>query len=290
MLYTLSQCPRRYLSGTANSGVGIRVPFSRGTVSVPGKSFHLQTEERDAHQRVSWQEFETTLLCPQNQRKRALREVTSVLEQYGMRTEETFESGLEALVTEARRGSPKEQFEFGWLLGNGCGVVKDEKYAVEFFRLAADQGHVEANFYLATCYKWGRGVEVDRPKAAEWYEKAAALYQKAPDTKVPRGLFQLARLYALGLGVKQDMRRSVELISESSRYGHVAGLVRVGMAYKEGAGVPRDKARAMVWYKLAVKWHCCSRGGLARFKEENKSIPLLGNCLGSKKFIFRFAG
>ena len=37
----------------------------------------------------------------------------------------------------------------------------------------AEQGSVDAQFYLGECYRCGLGVQQDDVKAAEWYKKAA---------------------------------------------------------------------------------------------------------------------
>ena len=45
--------------------------------------------------------------------------------------------------------------------------------AVSCYKLGADYGDAGAQFSLALCYHFGRGVDVDPVKAIEWYTKAA---------------------------------------------------------------------------------------------------------------------
>ena len=55
----------------------------------------------------------------------------------------------------------------------GDGVPVDEKEAVRWFRLAADQRDVFAQYNLAFAYANGRGVPTDQSEAAHWYQLAA---------------------------------------------------------------------------------------------------------------------
>ena len=49
----------------------------------------------------------------------------------------------------------------------------DASEAVKWYRQAADQGDVLAQFNLGVFYETGKGVPVDQEHAAKWYRKAA---------------------------------------------------------------------------------------------------------------------
>ena len=53
-----------------------------------------------------------------------------------------------ALIMEADRGVRNAQCSLGLCYMHGEGVERDLKEAVRYYRLAADQGHVVAQFYL----------------------------------------------------------------------------------------------------------------------------------------------
>ena len=40
--------------------------------------------------------------------------------------------------------------------------------------MAAEQGHIDAQYKLAECYRLGIGIEKDEVKAHEWHKKAEA--------------------------------------------------------------------------------------------------------------------
>lgn len=49
----------------------------------------------------------------------------------------------------------------------------DAGEAVKWYRQAADQGDVLAQFNLGVFYETGEGVSVDQEQAINWYRKAA---------------------------------------------------------------------------------------------------------------------
>ena len=69
--------------------------------------------------------------------------------------------------------------------------------AVRWLRLAADQGHADAQNNLGLMYADGRGVVEDDAEAVRWLRLAA-------DQGVAGGLYNLGVMYADGEGVLQD--------------------------------------------------------------------------------------
>jgi hypothetical protein len=77
----------------------------------------------------------------------------------------------------------------------------------------ADQGNLEAQYYVARIYANGmNGVPVDYAKAAQWYRRAA-------DKKYPPAMQELGYLYEQGLGVQRDELVGLNLQREASGLG-----------------------------------------------------------------------
>ena len=74
-----------------------------------------------------------------------------------------------ATLTDAESGKAKAQAK----LGDACLARGDHTNAVLWYRKAAEQGEVEAQISLASCYANGRGVAKDLPEAARWSRLAA---------------------------------------------------------------------------------------------------------------------
>ena len=80
----------------------------------------------------------------------------------------------------------------------GDGVLQDNKKAVKWYRLAAEQGDSEAQYSLAWMYGNGEGVLQDYKKAVKWYRLAAEQgYSDAQNN--------LAVRYWLGEGTLQNL-------------------------------------------------------------------------------------
>ena len=54
----------------------------------------------------------------------------------------------------------------------GQGVSRDDKEAMRWYRLAAEQGDADAQYYLGIGYATGHGVEKNAEKAKDWFWKA----------------------------------------------------------------------------------------------------------------------
>jgi TPR repeat protein len=102
----------------------------------------------------------------------------------------------------------------------------------------AKAGDAHAQHGLGMLYELGQGVPyADPTAAAEWYEKAAA-QDYAP------AINNLARLYADGRGVQQNVPKAIELWSKAAAAGNITAQFNLGLQYASGSGVPRDMKKA----------------------------------------------
>ena len=75
----------------------------------------------------------------------------------------------------ADRGDADSQCSLGMSFEGSDGVAQDDAEAIRFTKLAADQGHTEAEHNLGRMYlDGGRGVARDFAEAIRWFERAAA--------------------------------------------------------------------------------------------------------------------
>lgn len=163
----------------------------------------------------------------------------------------------------------------------------DFKTAYRLYTELANSGDADAQTSLAYMHQQEQGCELDDAKSLE-------LYTKASEAKQPFALFNLAILYANGIGgVSHDQFRAHELFMEAAtrevapamyevglmlehglgcvqnysesafwyeegaKRGHLECFNNLGVLYKEGHGVPQDEARCFICFSRA------SEGGLA---------------------------
>ena len=79
----------------------------------------------------------------------------------------------------------------------------DYAEAVKWYREAAEQGLVEAQYSLGECYSKGNGVEQDYADAVKWYRKAAEHGYAAAQ-------YYLGECYADGKGVEHNIAEAVK--------------------------------------------------------------------------------
>lgn len=64
-------------------------------------------------------------------------------------------------------------FILGLMHGNGDGIDKDPAKGVEYYKIAAENGHSGAQNNLGLAYWYGNGVRQDLGQAARWFEQAS---------------------------------------------------------------------------------------------------------------------
>lgn len=93
-------------------------------------------------------------------------------------------------------------------------------------------------------------TDTDRA-TCNWYE-AARFFRKAADAGYAPAQYELAHLYADGLGVKRSLRQAVYWYGKAADQGDAEAENNLGSLYAQGRGVHRSASRAAHWYTLAA--------------------------------------
>ena len=75
----------------------------------------------------------------------------------------------------AEQGNADAQTNLGVMYDEGTGVPQDDKTAVKWYRLSAEQGNANAQFNLGTMFYNGEGVIQDNVYAHMWWTTPASL-------------------------------------------------------------------------------------------------------------------
>jgi len=65
-----------------------------------------------------------------------------------------------------------EQYKMAQAYENGQGVPQNSKWAFTLYKMAAEQGHPQAQYQLGICYREGRGIERNSQESIKWLLKA----------------------------------------------------------------------------------------------------------------------
>ena len=115
---------------------------------------------------------------------------------------------------------------------------------MRWFRLAADQGHADAQFELGVKYETGEGVPQDDAEAVRWYRLAA-------EQGYVGAQHNLGFAYRTGAGVPQDDTEAVRWFRLAAEQGHADAQFALAVGFAEGLGVSQDDVQAYLWYTVA---------------------------------------
>lgn len=176
-----------------------------------------------------------------------------------LRNRPTFDSPVseiqfDRIVDKAKAGNPEAQFELGGMyfqgqVGSPSHMLigePDYKQACKWLRLAADQGHVEAQNSLGIRYNRGEGVPHDHAEACRWFRLAEV-------GGSVRASVNLAMNLLRGLGEPQNFEEAQSRFRKAADLSDPLAQYHLGGMYQEGHGVPRDTSVAKAWYHRAAE-------------------------------------
>ena len=116
------------------------------------------------------------------------------------------------------------------------GVPEDHVEAARWYRMAAEQGDVQAQFNLAEMYSTGEGVPEDDAEAARWYRMAA----------------EQGEIHAqFNLGSSHSVAEILRWYRMAAEQCDAQAQFNLGAMYDEGEGVAKDDVEAARWYRMS---------------------------------------
>ncbi|MFD1330936.1 tetratricopeptide repeat protein [Methylopila musalis] len=169
-------------------------------------------------------------------------------------------SALTSLIDAAKRGHAMAQWKLGRMYAEGDGVERDQLKAFDYFSQIANahaddapdtvQARFVANAFVALGNYYLDGIP-DSPvgpnatRAREMFSYAAS-YFGDPDAQ-----YNLARMYLDAQGVKKDVRQAARWLGLAANKGQREAQAVLGHMLFNGAEVPRQPARGLMWLTLA---------------------------------------
>ncbi len=156
---------------------------------------------------------------------------------------------LEEAVSWFRKAAEQNQVDAQYSLGRmyftGEGVPRHYEEALRWFRKAADQSNLEAQFFLGVVYYQGQVVPQDYLQAARWYREAAS--------QGHMGAFvNLGNMYSAGQGVTQDYSEALRLYRVAADHGFAGAGINIGLMFLYGNGVSQNYTEAARWFGKAA--------------------------------------
>jgi len=185
-----------------------------------------------------------------------------------------FETAFYEWLPLAENGNSEAQYNLGLIFYDRAfddtyGEPEDDKNALYWFKLAANQGHVRAQTNLGLMYDKGYGVDQSYFKAEKWYLLAAGQGSR-------NAQFNLGQMYRRGEGVEQDYVKAIYWYKLAAEQGDADAQSNLGVMYLNISDITIHS------YKEAVKWFkLASEQGHSKAQYNLASMYLLGK--GVKK-------
>lgn len=148
------------------------------------------------------------------------------------------------------QSTPQNDADYYLSLGKffyfGDKVKKDYIKAFKYFKIAADMGNAEAQYYTGLCYYSGNGTSINFNEAYKYFKKSA-------DSGNTEALYYMGRCLISGKGVKKDIEKGNLLIKKASDKGNAKAQYFAGLCYYSGNGTQTDYKEAVRLFEKAAE-------------------------------------
>ncbi|MBL4572423.1 MAG: sel1 repeat family protein [Gammaproteobacteria bacterium] len=124
-------------------------------------------------------------------------------------------SDVEAM---ANAGVSEAQFLMGTAYAEALGKVRSDTAAADWYRRAADSGHILAAHNMGNIHFSGTGVVQDDALTVFWWTQAAQAGDAIPQ-------YRLAQMFEQGRGVEMDLEQAISWYKNSARRGNTNAKV-----------------------------------------------------------------
>jgi TPR repeat protein len=156
-----------------------------------------------------------------------------------------YHKAIEFYKRAANNGILEAQFTLGSCYRHGYHVSVNYSEAVHYFRLAADDGHPPSQNNLAFLYQNGLGIPQDS-------QVAFKLFQLAAKKSCPEAQLNLGYMYENGYGCEKDTYMAFNLYTLAAGDDIAEAQHRLALCYHHGVGTEMDLQQALYWYKKAA--------------------------------------
>lgn len=166
--------------------------------------------------------------------------LAAVLAVGSLRADGSDTARIQDLLEQAEAGNAAAQYELGMAYESGLDVEPDQDKALEYYYLAANQGHAAAQNEVGNSFHGQARFD----EAFPWYVKSA----EGGDFW---GIHNLASMYERARGVPTDEAKAIVLYRQAADLGNADSMWNIAILYANGRQTPNDMYKACVWVHRA---------------------------------------
>ncbi len=129
--------------------------------------------------------------------------------------------------------------------GMRWGIDQNYTMMMKYYTKSCEYGNGLACNELGAAYKRGRGVNKDKPKSKNYYDKALVLYEKECENNIARSCANLGVIYLLEMyGTKDNENKSTKYLKKAFNLyeancdnNDAEGCYQIGLSYLRGKSV-----------------------------------------------------
>lgn len=154
---------------------------------------------------------------------------------------------VDLLRKAAEAGHAQAQYELASCCENGEGTSMSKTLAFYWYEKAANNPAAKANYKykLGLCYSEGLGIGKSEENALIWYERAAEMGHTWAENKV-------VDYYLNASQAVQKTQKARSVLEKAGLNGNVKAQMKLGEYYHTGFGVSRNDTQAFNWYMKAA--------------------------------------
>lgn len=195
--------------------------------------------------------------------------------------EQDYEKAFSYLTKAAKKGSALAMVNLGKIYDSGLGAPKgrDLKLAMEWYEKAAKKGCADAYANIARIYEYflfdyskaveynklaadngssvgaynlGKAYKVGQLDLVQDYQEANKWFRRSMELGNRKAINDLAIHYITGMGITQNKRFGLELLKQAATDGEPMALHNIGEFYYNGLyNLPQDKEKALLFFVKA---------------------------------------
>ncbi len=186
------------------------------------------------------------------------------------------QEGMRLCRLAANSGLPAAQESLGKIYCEGGGVTAtDYTEAFNWFKKAAGQNYPPAQYYLAICFRDGKGIMANQTEAVLWLQRAASNGVANAQVELGKhysaaGFAQLIQksntlnqiqidavrdageIASEMIATNQNLMQAANWFHKAANQNYPYGHAFLGGAFMLGAGVGKDPAEAYKWFSLTM--------------------------------------
>jgi TPR repeat protein len=149
------------------------------------------------------------------------------------------------LQQKSKDGDAHSQSELGDCYQTGKGCELNKQLAFDWYTMSAKQGSDLGQCALGECYENGIGCDVDETQAVKWYTNSA-------DQDNVWAQIKLGRCYLFGTGCDESAIQSVKWYTKAANQDSGYAQYELGLCYENGSGVEKNDKTSFHWYSKSA--------------------------------------